>query len=191
MDVPVRDSRWISERSRWAEEPSGRDLGSWGDVAGARHNWGFGRFSAWVAFVVTAMCVSMPAEIIGWGSGAVVGLVTGVVSASTGVQVMPSVPYLQATGMEKDELIQAMGVFFTFLTLALSVNVRVLGLATLTNATPVAVAFICAFAGIFIGPGRAVENADGCSGSGFWLGSRVSAPMWRQPRITSWCRRCE
>jgi len=83
--------------------------------------------------------------------GAVVGLVTGVVSASTGVQVMPSVPYLQATGMEKEELIQAMGVFFTVATLALSVNVRASGLATLTNAMPVAVAFICTFAGIFIG----------------------------------------
>ncbi len=32
--------------------------------------------------------------------GGIVGLVTGVISASTGVQVIPSVPFIQAIGME-------------------------------------------------------------------------------------------
>ena len=41
------------------------------------------------------------------------------ISAATGVQVIPSVPYLQAIGMERDELVQALGVFFTVATLAL------------------------------------------------------------------------
>jgi len=41
--------------------------------------------------------------------GGIVGLVTGAISAATGVQVIPSMPFLQAIGMEKDELVQALG----------------------------------------------------------------------------------
>src|SRR5882672_7734158 len=52
--------------------------------------------------------------------GAIVGLITGAVSAATGVQVLPSMPYMQAIGMEKDELVQALGVFFTVATLGLA-----------------------------------------------------------------------
>ena len=48
--------------------------------------------------------------------GGIVGLVTGAVSAATGVQVVPSMPFMQAIGMEKDELVQALGVFFTVAT---------------------------------------------------------------------------
>src|SRR5580704_17899618 len=52
--------------------------------------------------------------------GGIVGVITGMVSAATGVQVIPSMPYMQAIGMEKDELVQALGVFFTVATLALA-----------------------------------------------------------------------
>jgi hypothetical protein len=52
--------------------------------------------------------------------GGIVGLLTGMVSATTGVQVVPSMPFMQAIGMEKDELVQALGVFFTVATLALA-----------------------------------------------------------------------
>ena len=83
--------------------------------------------------------------------GGLVGLVTGVISASTGVQVIPSMPFIQAIGMEKDELVQALGVFFTVATLALSVNVSASGLLTATTAIPGAVALACSFAGMFVG----------------------------------------
>src|SRR6187455_1005110 len=72
--------------------------------------------------------------------GSIVGLITGMISAATGVQVVPSVPYLQAIGMEKEELIQALGVFFT-----------VAGLLTAATALPGAVAMAASFAGMFIG----------------------------------------
>lgn len=49
----------------------------------------------------------------------VVGLMTGVVSAGTGIFVMPSVPYLQALGLEKDGLVQALGITFLVATVAL------------------------------------------------------------------------
>src|SRR4029453_11258144 len=45
--------------------------------------------------------------------GGIVGLITGVISAATGVQVIPSMPYLQAIDMERDEFVKALGVFFT------------------------------------------------------------------------------
>ena len=83
--------------------------------------------------------------------GGIVGLVTGVVSAATGVQVIPSMPYLQAIGMEKDELVQALGVFFTVATVALAFNLTAAGLLTAATALPGAVAMAASFAGMFIG----------------------------------------
>lgn len=52
--------------------------------------------------------------------GPVIGAVTGVVTAATGVFMIPAVPYLQALDLQRDELIQAMGISFTFSTLALA-----------------------------------------------------------------------
>jgi uncharacterized membrane protein YfcA len=83
--------------------------------------------------------------------GGIIGLITGAISASTGVQVIPSMPFMQAIGMEKDELVQALGVFFTVATLALSVNVSASGLVTATTAVPGAIALACSFAGMFVG----------------------------------------
>jgi uncharacterized protein len=83
--------------------------------------------------------------------GGVVGLVTGAVSAATGVQVIPSMPFMQAIGMEKDELVQALGVFFTVATLALAFTLTSAGLLSASTALPGAVAMASAFAGMFIG----------------------------------------
>src|SRR6202163_66450 len=83
--------------------------------------------------------------------GGIVGLVTGVASATTGVQVIPSMPFMQAIGMEKDELVQALGVFFTVATVALAFNLTSAGLLDAATALPGAVAMACAFAGMFIG----------------------------------------
>ena len=83
--------------------------------------------------------------------GGIVGLVTGVISAATGVQVIPSMPFLQAIGMERDELVQALGVFFTTATVALAFNITAAGLLTAATARPGAVAMAGSFAGMFIG----------------------------------------
>jgi uncharacterized protein len=83
--------------------------------------------------------------------GGIVGVITGMVSAATGVQVIPSMPYMQAIGMEKDELVQALGVFFTVATLAMAFNLTSAGLLTASTALPGAVAMAAAFAGMFIG----------------------------------------
>ncbi|MCG6207324.1 sulfite exporter TauE/SafE family protein [Rhodopseudomonas sp. HC1] len=83
--------------------------------------------------------------------GGPVGLITGVVSAATGVQVIPSMPFMQAIGMEKDELVQALGVFFTTATLALAFNLTDAGLLSVATALPGAIAMVAAFAGMFVG----------------------------------------
>jgi uncharacterized membrane protein YfcA len=52
--------------------------------------------------------------------GPLVGIATGYVMAATGVFVIPALPYLQAIGLEKDELVQALGLHFTVSTVALA-----------------------------------------------------------------------
>jgi uncharacterized membrane protein YfcA len=49
----------------------------------------------------------------------VTGLITGAITAATGVFVFPAVPYLQALSLRKDELVQALGLSFTVSTVAL------------------------------------------------------------------------
>jgi uncharacterized membrane protein YfcA len=83
--------------------------------------------------------------------GGIVGVITGMVSATTGVQVLPSMPFMQAIGMEKDELVQALGVFFTVATVSLAFNLTSAGLLTAATALPGAVAMAASFAGMFIG----------------------------------------
>ena len=51
-----------------------------------------------------------------------IGAATGALTALTGVFVIPAVPYLQAIGLEKDELVQALGLSFSVSTLALAAS---------------------------------------------------------------------
>lgn len=48
------------------------------------------------------------------------GLVTGAITAVTGVFVIPAVPYLQGLGLDKESMVQALGLSFTVSTLALA-----------------------------------------------------------------------
>ena len=83
--------------------------------------------------------------------GGIVGLISGVISAATGAQVIPSMPYLQAIDMEKDEFVQALGVFFTVGTLVLAFNLTAAGLMDKSTALPGAVALASSFTGMAIG----------------------------------------
>lgn len=49
-----------------------------------------------------------------------VGLLTGLITGCTGVFVIPAVPYLQSLGLERDNLVQALGLSFTVSTIALA-----------------------------------------------------------------------
>jgi uncharacterized protein len=52
--------------------------------------------------------------------GPLAGVSTGLVTAATGVFVIPAVPYLQALGLDKDDLVRALGLSFLAATLALA-----------------------------------------------------------------------
>ena len=55
-----------------------------------------------------------------WWLSPLIGASTGLVTGATGVFVIPAVPYLQSLGLEKDELVQALGLSFTVSTVALA-----------------------------------------------------------------------
>jgi len=81
----------------------------------------------------------------------VVGAITGLITAATGVFVIPAVPYLQSIGFEKEELVQALGLSFTVSTAALMVNVTLEGglQRALAGETFAALALACA--GMWVG----------------------------------------
>ncbi len=83
--------------------------------------------------------------------GPVIGGITGVIAAATGVFVIPAVPYLQAIGLEKEDLIQALGLSFTVSTLALAVNVAAAGSLTISMFAMPLAALAAAFAGMWVG----------------------------------------
>jgi uncharacterized membrane protein YfcA len=55
-----------------------------------------------------------------WWLGPLIGAVTGLVTAATGVFVIPAVPYLGALNLDKEDMIQALGLSFTVSTIALA-----------------------------------------------------------------------
>ena len=55
-----------------------------------------------------------------WWLGTLVGTATGLITAATGVFVIPAVPYLQALGFEGEALVKALGLSFTVSTVALA-----------------------------------------------------------------------
>ena len=68
---------------------------------------------------LTAIRFHVPAHAERWLSP-LIGATTGAITAWTGVFVIPAVPYLQAIGLQKEDLVQALGLSFTVSTLALA-----------------------------------------------------------------------
>lgn len=83
--------------------------------------------------------------------GPLVGVVTGVATAATGVFVLPAVPYLQALGFDKDELVQALGLSFIVSTIALSFGLVGAGALDLKVAGASLLALLPALAGMWFG----------------------------------------
>jgi uncharacterized protein len=57
-----------------------------------------------------------------WWLGPLIGVLTGLVTAATGVFVIPAVPYLGALNLDKEDMIQALGLSFTVSTIALAAS---------------------------------------------------------------------
>lgn len=83
--------------------------------------------------------------------GALAGAVTGAVTVATGVFVIPAVPYLQALGLEKDDLVQALGLSFLTSTVSLGITLAATGLFTMSVAASSLAALVPALGGMFLG----------------------------------------
>lgn len=80
-----------------------------------------------------------------------VGLVTGVITGATGVFVIPAVPYLQALGLRKDELVQALGLSFTVSTLAMAAGLAGYGAFETAGMLHSCLLVVPALAGMWLG----------------------------------------
>ncbi|HEX7127980.1 MAG TPA: sulfite exporter TauE/SafE family protein [Thermodesulfobacteriota bacterium] len=80
-----------------------------------------------------------------------VGAATGLVTAATGVFVVPAVPYLEALGLQKEDLVQALGLSFTVSTLALAVGLARDGVLDASLAGGSVLALAPALAGMSLG----------------------------------------
>lgn len=85
-------------------------------------------------------------------AGAVTGVLTGLVTATTGIFVIPLVPYLQALRLDREQLIQALGLSFMVATLALAARLGRIGAASWrVDTAAYGVALVAAFAGLMLG----------------------------------------
>jgi uncharacterized membrane protein YfcA len=82
--------------------------------------------AAYAIVGLSGMRLAVPARAEPWISPAI-GAITGLVSGATGVFVIPAVPYLQALDLEKEELVQALGLSFTVSTTALAIGLAQAG----------------------------------------------------------------
>jgi hypothetical protein len=80
-----------------------------------------------------------------------VGLATGLVTAATGVFVIPAVPYLQALGLQRDALVRALGIAFLVSTLALGVALGHGGALPASAAAASLLALLPALGGMALG----------------------------------------
>jgi len=92
------------------------------------------------------------------------GVVTGVVTGATGVFVIPSAPYIQALGMDKDRTVQAFGLSFTVSTAALAAALALEGAYEVSVAGASVLALLPAALGM---------------AAGQWVRGRISAAVFR------------
>ena len=84
-------------------------------------------------------------------AGPAIGAATGLVTGATGVFVIPAVPYLGSLGLERDDLVQALGLSFTVSTLALATGLAWHGALPLQAATTSLLALVPALVGMALG----------------------------------------
>ncbi|WP_122437087.1 sulfite exporter TauE/SafE family protein [Pseudomonas viridiflava] len=97
--------------------------------------------------------------------GPVCGLLTGIITSMTGVFVIPAVPYLQALGLERHQLVQALGLSFTVSTLALAIGLSSTGALGGSELGASLLALLPALLGMLLGQ---------------WLRERISAMVFKR-----------
>jgi uncharacterized membrane protein YfcA len=83
--------------------------------------------------------------------GPLVGMLTGIITAITGVFVLPAVPFLQSLALDRRQLVQALGISFTTSTIALAAFLSGRGQLGIFQATRSLVFLVPALAGMWVG----------------------------------------
>jgi uncharacterized membrane protein YfcA len=112
---------------------------------------------------LSSVRLSVPSNVEPWLSP-LIGAVTGIVSAATGVFAIPALPYLQALDLDRDNLVQALGLSFTVSSLALAVLLTRDGFLQTMSVELSFLALAPAIAGMLAGQ---------------WLRGRVRASVFR------------
>jgi hypothetical protein len=111
----------------------------------------FGLVLSIYSFVSLARPAPLPlAPFESWLSP-VLGSINGLISGMTGSYLMPGVLYMEALGLRRDELIQAMGIFFLCAVIALGVALTGQNVMGLSHAGYSAVMLVPTMAGYFAG----------------------------------------
>lgn len=97
--------------------------------------------------------------------GPTCGLITGIITSATGVFVIPAVPYLQALGLSKNQLVQALGLSFSVSTLALAAGLYWRGNLGGGELNASLLALLPAMLGMWLGQ---------------WLRRRISATLFKR-----------
>lgn len=118
----------------------------------------------YAAIALTGVALVVPARSEWWMS-VLAGFTTGLVTGATGIFVIPAVPYLQALGFDKDELVQALGLSFLVSTIALAIALSTGGALDQGLAGASLVALFPALAGMAIGQ---------------WVRARISAAVFKR-----------
>lgn len=102
------------------------------------------------AVSLAGLRIVVPARHEAW-AGPLLGTANGVLTGMTGSFVVPGVMFLQAIGLSRDMLIQAMGITFTASTVALAVALQQGDFLTLENGAISAAAVLPAIIGMVVG----------------------------------------
>jgi uncharacterized membrane protein YfcA len=144
-------------RQLWLMQ-SGVCLGTWagaGLITGSKAGFasaalGVGLLAYAAIGLMNARVPRIPASAERW-LGPFVGGATGLMTAATGVFVIPAVPYLQALSLDREELMKALGLSFTVSTVALAWSLAGSGSLDLVAGLYSLLALVPALAGMLAG----------------------------------------
>jgi uncharacterized membrane protein YfcA len=132
-------------------------VGAWlgaGLMTGAYSEWartGLGlSLAIYAAIGLFNLRLSLPRASEPWLSP-FIGIATGFIAAGTGVFVIPSGPYLQAIGLNKDEMVQGLGITYTVSTIVLAAILAHAGSLRTSLLVPTLVALAAGLFGMWVG----------------------------------------
>jgi len=149
----------------------GTGLGSYGLGIGGGHSMGRALGGALLVYALCGLFlptlkVSPHAE--PW-LGPLCGLITGLITSATGVFVIPAVPYIHGLGLNRHQLVQALGLSFTVSSLALGAGLFWNGALGGAEMSASILAVIPALIGMMFGQ---------------WLRQRISAALFKRVFFT-------